>query len=340
MNRKLLLVISVFQLFSVSAFSQGSLTPPGPPAASMKTLDQLDAKLSTIDSKSEKRVAIDAAHVSGDATDMFVISQPGSYFLPSNVSSTKSTTIYVTASNVTIDLNGFAITGASGSIDVAASAVGCRIRNGSLNGSVSVETPGAFGGSSPPAGLLQDVTVTGYITAGYGWVIDHCTVYSGNIYVFDGSVVTNCTVYQSSGPAFLLGHGASAVNCAAVRAATGFDVGDGARIYHCTADYCTTGFRIAGAGTRLEGNSCSNSSSIGYDIEGSENYVDGNVSTDNTTGFKAGKGGNLIIRNSTKGGSVPFSVVAGNSVGHITDVWNNANGADITTANAWANFEY
>src|SRR5438046_4283287 len=72
----------------------GPLDPPGPPAS---TLPQV-----------EPRTPISALP--------FTISQPGSYFLTQNLTAnTGGDGITVLADNVTIDLNGFALTGIAGS---------------------------------------------------------------------------------------------------------------------------------------------------------------------------------------------------------------------------------
>ena len=79
-------------LLPASAFPQGPLTPPGAPAPTMKTLDQL-----------EPRTPITAYGTT--------LTTPGSYFLAANLTSGASTNdgIVVRANNVTIDLNGFSI---------------------------------------------------------------------------------------------------------------------------------------------------------------------------------------------------------------------------------------
>ena len=75
---------------------QGSLTPPGAPAATMKTLDQVEA-----------RTPISAAG--------FSITESGSYYLTRNLEmSGAQNGISVAANNVTIDLNGFTINGVDG----------------------------------------------------------------------------------------------------------------------------------------------------------------------------------------------------------------------------------
>jgi hypothetical protein len=92
-----------------SALGQGALTPPGAPAPVMKSLDQIEA-----------RTIVNSANTPGDGTNLFIISQPGSYYLTANVvpfrflGGTAKNGIEITANNVTLDLNGFAMQGAMG----------------------------------------------------------------------------------------------------------------------------------------------------------------------------------------------------------------------------------
>lgn len=124
----LLLLLSVLFLSSAGrerAFGQGSLTPPGAPAPTMKALSEM-----------EPRIAIQS--LPGDATAQFLISNSGSYYLTANVTglNTKSA-IAVAASLVTIDLNGFTLSGLSSplpAIEIRGVRQGVTVLNGILRG--------------------------------------------------------------------------------------------------------------------------------------------------------------------------------------------------------------
>jgi len=75
------------------SYGQGSLTPPGAPAATMKTLDQVEARTPIAEAE-------------------YTIRDSGSYYLTTNLlSSGIDNGIEVRASDVVIDLNGFTIDG-------------------------------------------------------------------------------------------------------------------------------------------------------------------------------------------------------------------------------------
>src|SRR5688572_7558852 len=83
--------------FSPLANAQGPLTPPGAPAPSFKTLQQV-----------EPRTPIQSLP--------FTINQPGSYYLTTNLTANAldANGITVATSAVTLDLRGFALVGLSG----------------------------------------------------------------------------------------------------------------------------------------------------------------------------------------------------------------------------------
>jgi hypothetical protein len=90
----IILVAGICGLFLTvqAGLAQGSLTPPGVPAPTMKSLSQI-----------EPRTAITSAP--------YTISSAGSYYLTTNITVSTGDAITISASEVTLDLNGFAITG-------------------------------------------------------------------------------------------------------------------------------------------------------------------------------------------------------------------------------------
>lgn len=93
--------------FVPAAFSQGPLAPTGPPNPTMKALDQI----------ASTGVAINQLNTPGNASATFVINSPGSYYLTGNLSGVSGKSgILLNSNNVTIDLNGFALLGAVGTL--------------------------------------------------------------------------------------------------------------------------------------------------------------------------------------------------------------------------------
>ena len=118
-------VIVVAVLGIVLWANAGDLNPPaGPVSSTMKTLTQV-----------EPRTAVET--LPGSATALYVISQPGSYYLTSNITGVSGKNgIIITADNVTLDLNGFALLGVSGTLSgVQGSFVkGIAITKGTVTG--------------------------------------------------------------------------------------------------------------------------------------------------------------------------------------------------------------
>lgn len=198
----------------------GDLNPPGAPGPTMKPLDVVEA-----------RTPIFAADFP------LTINQPGSYYLAENVSG-PSGGISITASNVTIDLNGFALSNGSGT---AISDVGglssVTVKNGTILGwssggivldgtqgarvhDVSTRSNGAQGiwiGS----GVVRDCTssndVTGGFTSSYAiavgeGVIDACAVIDSNgsgAWIGGHGVLRNSTINNVAGNGVLLGVGST-----------------------------------------------------------------------------------------------------------------------------------
>src|SRR3954454_2802503 len=92
---------------TVQLLAQGPLTPPpGVPAPTMKTLDQV-----------EPRKEVNATNTPPTAFSIFTISAPGSNYLSGNITGVSGKFgILIEVDDVELDLNGFSLTGVSGSL--------------------------------------------------------------------------------------------------------------------------------------------------------------------------------------------------------------------------------
>jgi len=136
----------------------------------------------------EPRTAINAVNTPGDADSLYTITQPGSYYLTGNVTGESGKHgIKISANGVTVDLNGFEMSGVPGmgAFDGVTlslpGAANVTVLNGSLRGwgDCGIEL-----GSANNV-LVRDVQTNG--NAGTG------------ILVFSGSTVTGCGARNNGG---------------------------------------------------------------------------------------------------------------------------------------------
>src|SRR5256714_6196867 len=129
---------------SFPAFGQGSLTPPGPPAPTMKKLDELEPRTNL------QATPAPAGVDTSNPTYHFIINQPGSYYLSANILVTKTNGIQINAEGVTLDLNGFQISRVSpdgNGIEISGTSSRTTVRNGTIKGFLS----GILGNAQPSA---------------------------------------------------------------------------------------------------------------------------------------------------------------------------------------------
>ncbi|CAN5746529.1 hypothetical protein BH11PLA1_BH11PLA1_07370 [soil metagenome] len=227
--------------FAAAALA-GPLTPPaGPVASTLKPLAEV-----------EPRTVISATNTPGDADSVYKITQPGSYYLTGNLTGVSAKDlIEIGASNVTLDLNGFALLGVAGSLNGISDTTddgdilfNITVKNGTVanfSGS-GIRLPRAVGG--PVRGLrIEGVSASGNVAVGInatngGASILFCTASSNGasgISAGSGSVVIGCTATLNTSFG-IRGDGAcTIVDCAASSNGTGISLGARGVISRCTA---------------------------------------------------------------------------------------------------------
>jgi len=214
-----------------SAFGQGALTPPGPPAPTMKSLAQV-----------EPRTAITN---SGAVT----ISQPGSYYLTTNITVNSGDGVTIATNGITLDLNGFTISSTEASpagtgIMLNSGLRNITIANGFIQGGVTNNGGGVYSGSGfaygiyyssiPPVNVLVSrVSVSG------------CLYHGIYVYSFDSTVVESCTVRNA---------GSYGILAAIIRSSAAIQCGDdaihGEQVSDCEGEVEGTGYGIYAFGAQ------------------------------------------------------------------------------------------
>jgi hypothetical protein len=201
------LLLSTLNSHLSTVFAQGSLTPPGAPAATMKTLEQI-----------EPRTPVSSAP--------FTISVSGSYYLTTNLTVSSGDAIDINVSGVTLDLNGFTISSTAASaagtaISLASALSDITIVNGHIRSGVTNNGSGVFSGSGfgyginysgtqPANVVVSKVSVAGvlnsgiYLSEGKASVVEACTVTTAGNYgivasTVKGSVAIDCGNYAIEG---------------------------------------------------------------------------------------------------------------------------------------------
>jgi hypothetical protein len=208
-------ILAVWLATVVSLFGQGSLTPPGAPAPTMKSLEQV----------ASTGIPLNATNAPGDANYHFIINQPGSYFLTGNLGVTKANGIRVNVAGVTIDLNGFEISRSSGTggdgINIQAVAHRCVVKNGALNGF---------------AQGINSITTAARGCLFHNLSVESCTNYG--LRVGEGAVLRSCRARNCSGTAAILAaDGATMEDCTATgnSASSAIQAGSGSALFNCAA---------------------------------------------------------------------------------------------------------
>jgi hypothetical protein len=196
------LIVSASCLFLTGeGFAQGSLTPPGAPAPTMKTLAQIEA-----------RSPISSAPIT--------ITEPGSYYLTTNLNVTSGDAITIAINGVALDLNGFTISStanpaAGTGVLLTSSRRNVIVSNGFIRGGATNNGSGVFGGVGFASGINSsgvlpvNVRVSGVSVMG-------CLSYGIRLANGNSTVAESCTV---------LAAGTAGIIASTVKSSTASDCG-------------------------------------------------------------------------------------------------------------------
>lgn len=356
-SQRVFLALLTLILVAGPAFA-GEVDPPtGAVGPTMKTLAQI-----------EPRIPINAQTCPGGPTWVYGITQPGSYYLESDlVGESGKYCIRIAPDNVTIDLNGFTLIGVPGSSSAIDGGVfeasNVTVRNGTIRGfgdrAIRTEATASgwrvenvratYNGSGiilPRQSVITNCIANDNVGTGFaaiwGSTFEGC-IANGGARGFSagfGTTLTNCAAQYNDESGFTVYAGSSAIGCAARSNGTvGFLADDGATLTNCTAsenglDGISLGEKCAATGNTCNGNG-PQAQGAGIRTTGQRNRVQENSLTGNYYPIRSEAANNFFIQNTASGNFyiLGYAFDAGDTYGPTVSV----TGA-IASTSPWANF--
>lgn len=211
----------------------GPLTPPpGAPASTYKTLQEVEPRIP----------------ISGTT----FIGQPGSYYLTQNITfaSTATDVILINANDVTLDLNGYTITGGRTGVFVNPSLINVTIQNGTVRNTAG---NGIFAGGVTRA-TLRNLRILNYPDA---------AVVAGNSAIID-SVTSQGLAGSTTSSGFTVGNGSRITNSNVDSVALiGINAGESAQISFCTVLNTGTDGIVVSSRSRVSDTTVTNAAANG-----------------------------------------------------------------------------
>jgi Right handed beta helix region len=316
MKRIILLLLAVFGL-SLSTFAQGPLTPPGPPAPTMKTLQQI-----------EPRTAI---------TNLpYTITASGSYYVTTNLTpAANQNGIVIAADNVTIDLEGFELVGAGGGSGEGISSAGAHtnivIRNGTVRSwpgsGINLYDFASYQGSVQGIRAVGN-TFTGIAVGKSSRVVD-CMAAGNNdkgILMDADCAIEHCEAFSNLGIGISAGATARiADNLSSHNRGSGISASSGSVISGCTANGNGDGIS-AGAGSTVRDCVARSNTGDGVNVTGPGTIIGCTSSSNGGRGIAAGAslGGNCTVVNCTaqSNGGAGIDAGSGSTIRECTSAAN------------------
>jgi len=270
---------------ALTAHAQGPLHPSGAPAPIFKTLNEIESR----------------TPISGMP---FLISSPGSYYVTSNfIGVVGENGISIQADDVTLDLNGFTLTGVPGSLD------GIRVNGTRHNISIGNGVVADWGGdgidlfSAEESHVLKirsDENAGQGIRVGNGCSVRDCSAranqgFSGGIVAADGCVIDGCITETNSTAGINVGSGSIVTDCiASHNREDGIEAGPNSIIVDCVAGSngaggTWNGYDL-GDGTTIRGSAASDNTGDGINCEPGCVITACSVNNNGDDGIVAGAG--------------------------------------------------
>lgn len=297
----------------------GPLDPPvGPVSPTGHTMQELWSRIArTGAGVAEPRIPIQS--LPSSAAALHVISQPGSYYLTADLQGVAGKHgIEVASDDVEIDLSGFAIRGAAGSlsgINAAASRENLAVRRGTITG---WDQHGINGNS------VSFCTVEGVVASHN----------AGNGVRVAGSGIIRHSKARNNGTGLSLGNNSWCVECLCSSCGVGIHAQDFSTVRSCT---------LQGNGTGVDSNRfcsverCSfGGGGVGLKMTDEATAI-GNTFVYTGTAIQVSGSGCFIIQNTSR--SSAYSMGSGNTYGPIVSVAGiGALGSASDQNHPWANF--
>ena len=322
----------------------GPLNPPAAPASTPGP---------------EPRIAINTQAGPASATYFYHIEKPGSYYLTGDLGGSAGRSgILITADCVSLDLNGYCMTGNASSNTAIISSGDVRhvaIFGGNIKnwpgGGINLRTGGSVRNLR-----VERVIVTGCgsdgISLGNNALVLDC-VSQGNagigIRTGDSCIIRDC-VCRSNNEGIVAGTTSIVSDCVARENEVGIAVGESTRVEGCMVRVnSVVGIRLNDL-SLCHFNTCmlGSPAGIGIEVVGFNNRLEGNHCGANATGMLVTGSANIIARNTCSANGTNWNIAANNVVGPILDrrspdsaaiVGNSAPDSTGTT-HPWANFTH
>jgi hypothetical protein len=324
----------------------------------------------------QPRTAINATNTPADASNVFVISQPGSYYLTGNVAvAAGKNGIKIAASHVTIDLNGFTIYGFAGSQDGITTSnvfqMGIKIKNGIVRtfGLDGIDLAGSAV-TWPQSAVIEDIQSTDNADHGIrindGQVRDCIVLKNGDkglVAIANHSTFVRGITARDNSTGGIYAVLARIQDCVAeANGVTGIHVDNRGDVISCTSNGNSTGFYI-GSGSLRDSTAINNSAAgvymtglcennsfrnegalgtIGIRINGTpRTIVKGNQIVGFATGVDAADSNDLIVSNyftsCTNAINTHSSLRAGTIINATTSNVTGNSGGGLGTIDPYAN---